>query len=462
MATYKIRSVDGDNAESGATWALAKADIHTGPWAAGDLLTVSQSHAQSSASGTAITIATAGTLAAPTQIVCVDDSSESPAATLATASVNTTGSGAHITISGFAYVEGMVFNCGGGTNAANILLGSINASQKYKSSTFNLVSTSGTARIIVCNGDDAAQEWDGCNVKFSAALQRIQLAGGHFTWRGGALASDSVMPSVLMEPPTSAARGGTATVTDVDLSSGLSTMNLVGGSGVGAWRFVFSNMKLPANWTGRPMAATPGVRQRAELYNSISGTTWIHAYIDDPFGLIQSDTGVYRVGGAMIGSEPISMKMTTNANAKFPSHGLRSNWMERVFPGTDAEVSAFVAGASKTVSVDFVHDTAIAAGQGAGASSAFRNNDFVLEVITLDTAGAVTGTYRSTAPATVLTAAADIGASSEPFTTSGMTTPMKQRLSVTIAPQQAGRIRARIVGYAASKTINYCPKITVA
>ena len=63
MATYYVRSTDGNNADTGLTWALAEADLHTPTWAAGDTVYVSQAHAQSTAA--AITIDLNGTLAAP-------------------------------------------------------------------------------------------------------------------------------------------------------------------------------------------------------------------------------------------------------------------------------------------------------------------------------------------------------------------------------------------------------------
>lgn len=454
MTTYKIRSSDGVNTNNGATWATAKADL-TGPWAAGDVLLLSQAFAQNASSNW--TLAAAGTQAAPTQIICVDDSVETPANLATTATITTT-LASSISVTGWAYIEGVQFLCGTGATGSSFNLGSTGVTQRYKNCSFALLTTSSAPRIGVNYSDNARQFWENCTVKFANAGQRIQVNGGIFSWRGGGLAANATQPSVVFEPVASI-RGGEANIADLDFTAGPANLAMVA-SGNGAWKFVFNNIVLPTSWTGALISGTPAVQQRVEMYNSITGTSKIYAYVQDADGSLRSDTSIYRNGGAMFGSEAYSLKVSS-LTTKFPITGFRSNWIERAFPGTDAEVTGFVAGASKTVSVDIVHDTAVAAGQGAGASFAFQTNEVALEVVTLDTSGNVLGTYHSSAPSSI-GAASDILPSTETFVTTGMTTPVKQRLSVPIAPAQVGRIRARVIVYAPNKTLYVCPKLTVA
>jgi hypothetical protein len=120
-------------------------------------------------------------------------------------------------------------------------------------------------------------------------------------------------------------------------------------------------------------------------------------------------------------------------------------------------------GVAKTVTVEFVHDTNVAAGQGAGTSFAFRDDEIWLEVEYLGASGSPLGTIIRDVKATPLTTAADQTSSSVGWTTTGMTTPVKQKLvSASFTPQQKGYIQCRVYVAKASKTIYVDPKITVA
>jgi len=95
-AVVYLRSSDGNNADSGATWALAKATLAdtggTGALTAagaGGTVYVSDNHAETQA--TTMTLASPGTAASPVRIICVDDAAEPPTARAITATVSTTG-----------------------------------------------------------------------------------------------------------------------------------------------------------------------------------------------------------------------------------------------------------------------------------------------------------------------------------------------------------------------------------
>jgi hypothetical protein len=146
--------------------------------------------------------------------------------------------------------------------------------------------------------------------------------------------------------------------------------------------------------------------------------------------------------------------MATSANASYPC-GVLASPVFSIWNDTT--------GVAKTVTVEFVHDTNVAAGQGAGTSFAFRDDEIWLEVEYLGASGSPLGTIIRDVKATPLTTAADQTSSSVGWTTTGMTTPVKQKLvSASFTPQQKGYIQCRVYVAKASKTIYVDPKITVA
>lgn len=464
MADIYVRSTTGNDTNDGLTWATAKATLAgaAGIDAAGDTIYVSQAHAESSSSAQAISLA--GTVSSPTRVICVDDAAEPPTATAVTATVTTTGASS-ITISGSVDVYGIAFSAGSGSSTANINLGGSSAeAQQYENCDFMLANTSASSRInLFANAATAPQEmrWRNCGIRFGSAAHLI-AGSGRFDFSGISVIAGGTTPTSLVAP----SRSGDAfdiTFEESDFTNFGAGVNLIANNAVNqAARITYKGCDLPDSWSGSLFSATPtapGIR--GAMYNCQYGATKIYLWEEHYVGNVKSDTAIYRTGGAEINAVPMSLKMATSSLARFRLNGEASNWMERPYPGTAAEEAAWVGGATKTVSVEFVHDTNVVTGQGAGASFAFQNDEFVLEVVTLDTNGSPIGTTHSTAPATILTAASDIASSSETWTTTGMTTPAKQKLSVSIAPQEKGTILARIIGYKASKEIYCCPKITV-
>src|SRR5688572_7851775 len=120
MANIYVRSAAAGVAD-GTSWTDAyvtlKAACEAAGTAAGDDFWVAGDHAETTAA--ALTITCKGTLAAPSRIVCVSHTGTVPpvsADLLATATVTTTGNSA-LTLSGCAYVYGIIFSCG--TTAAS-------------------------------------------------------------------------------------------------------------------------------------------------------------------------------------------------------------------------------------------------------------------------------------------------------------------------------------------------------
>jgi hypothetical protein len=87
--------------------------------------------------------------------------------------------------------------------------------------------------------------------------------------------------------------------------------------------------------------------------------------------------------------------------------------------------------------------------------------DCWLEVQSLSTSGFPVSSFVSDS-AGVLASASNQDSSTETWTTTGLTSPIRQRLSVTVTPQEKGWISAVVRVVRPSTTIYVCPKAEVA
>lgn len=439
MADLYVRSTDGNNADSGATWALAKATLAgaCSAAAAGDNIYVSQAHAETGAG----TITSPGTLASPVKIIVGDDAAEPPT-TVATASVTIAAAGTMV-LSGHSYVRGINFFgdrwIRTGTAGGNV--------QRYEACSFRL-SSAGSGYIRPGDSISAAPVqiyWNNVDVKFGSTTQYMAPPHGRFIWRGGTYLSGGTAPTNLLTIDDT--RGASYTeISGVDFSAANATMNLVGACSTGS-HFVFRNCKLPTSWSGSLYNGTMLAGLRVEMYNCDNADTNYRIWVEDYCGSIRQETTIIRTGGANDGTTGLAWKMVSNANAEYPLHRLESpeitDWIDTT-------------GASKTLTVEIVHDSA-----GAGSGSKFQDDEIWLEVMYLGTSGFPLGTPANDAKADPLTAAANQADSSETWTTTGLASPVKQALSVTFTPQEKGFYLARVVLAKASKTVYVCPKATL-
>ncbi len=464
-----LRSADGLDADNGSTWALAKASmggidsIDT----AGETIYVAHTHSETPA---ALTYNFAGTVLLPTRIISVDSTGDpaTPTTALAGATINTQGAGANLQVAGSVYMYKMklVAGAAGAANVAQLLLNTSGSNhQYYESCELWMLDTHSSAAMSLGNaaaGNAQKTSFKNCWIKNGAQFQTINLHG-QTRFQGGGLSAG--IPEAVNGLFAVGASGGPSAdceFVSFDFSALSATSPLFQSPGARSGRVSVRDSILPASWTASlVVSAFTTPYWRASLTNCKSGSTIIYRRVQDAFGTIQDFTTIYRTSGASIRAVPLSLRMTTSANSKYPSARFESDPMSIAYPGTAAEDAAFVAGTTKAVTVEFVHDTNVAAGQGAGTSFAFRNNEFALEVTVRDAVGGVTSTTYSSAPTDLLATAADITSSSVGWTTAGLTTPVKQKFVVNVVPQEKGTITAKIIGYAAGKTIYYDPMMTV-
>lgn len=448
MTAYRVRSTDGANADNGSTWALAKLDIagFAAVDAAGDTAYISQAHAESTVGS--VTWAFAGTLAAPTKVVCGNDGADPPTALATSATVTLTGAGAALTPTGTAaYLYGLTLIVGTSGNPVINTLGSSNGYWQWESCKFQIgASGVSTGVIRAANGAGAICIWRNCEVKFAAAGQSLTSVNGFWHWNGGGITSGSTSPTSLISSLTSgAAVGGVRVlIENCDFSNGAAGMNLIGVQIPYAATVTFRNCKLPASWTGAVCTAFSGSAQgRVELFNCISSASSNNytLKIIDGNGNIDTETTFVKAGGASDGTTSISWKLVSSSGVGYPAAALFTPeimfWNEQV-------------GVLKTITIDILRDSA----------TNLTNADIWPEVnypnsSVLPTSALATGRID------VLTAASDHASSSAGWTTTGMGSPNKQHMVVTCTPQAKGWLTIRVVLAKASATLYVDPKVVI-
>lgn len=441
MAIFYVRSTDGNDADSGATWALAKATLAgaASASAAGDTIYVSQAHAETQAS--AMTITFPGGATTWNRVLCVSDSAEPPTTMATTGSISTTGANA-ITITGSVYVFGLTINTGTSAGTASLNLGNANGSNSQWWSHCAFVLNGGSSSRIVVAG--RIMEWRNTTWKFGHASQFVSWGGStNLFVYGGGIASGSAGVNAMHVTSTLI----NANYSAVNLSNLASTGNLINtSSGSGLYRFI--NCQLPSGWSGSLQSAPTSVfGVRVEMNNSDGADTNYRSAVSDSSGTLVTTTSVYNDAGATDGTTRVSWKVTSTTLAEF------------MVPFRTTEIVRWneTTGSAITATVEIVHDGASAATDG----------EVWLEVMSLGTSGVPLGTWISDAKADTLASATAQATSSATWTgdtgtgPNGSSTWHTLKLACTFTPQEKGFLHARVVVAKASWTVYVDPLVTV-
>jgi hypothetical protein len=424
MTNRYVRSTDGLDTDIGATWDLAKATLAGGAAIAlaGDYIYVSQSHAESTAA--AISLSLAGTLANPVKIICGSDATEPPADTSTTASITTTGTSS-VTVTGSGYLEGINWFLGTGAVVASLNLTGNLANLSFYKNHFTFIGTHTTSKIQ-CGSqsvlNNSTLRFKDCWVKFGNAGQTISLNLADFKWEGGGLEAGGVSPTYLLTVDSA----GSALVDAFDASAGATAMCLCDSTALYAGRVLFRNIKLPAGWTGN-IGTVTNASCRIELQNK--DLYWLETY----FGSVKS-SAVCTSDGAKDEGVGYSLKVSSNANCDYPGNRL-------VTPELPALMNSTI-GTPITLEIEIAQDT---------AAAPLTNAQIGLEVQYLGTTGQVISSFISCGKTNTLADPATHPAGTATWT--GLTTPTKQKLSVTFTPAVAGFVQGKIVLTAPSKTV---------
>lgn len=442
MANIYVRSTDGSNADNGSTWALAKLDLVGAAAidAAGDTIYVSQAHAESTAAQ--ITFVLAGTLVSPTKIICGDDAAEPPTTVSTSGSVSTTGASGIIFSGASFFVRGLIFNIGSGANLASMSLATAASARVHfqlcdfiqggsNGGNVNANSTGGTGCFVVL---------EDCRFKFASSAGGLRFStSGTLLVQGGSIISGGTSLTALVVAPGASANH-VVRISGMDLTNAAAGMHIFTAGNF--MHGVIRNSKLPASWSGSLVTGTIAGGSRYEMHNCDSGDTNYSIQIVDACASLLAETTVVRTGGASNGTTTMSWKIATTADAEYP---------QQVFESPEIVVWNETTGSAITVTVETVTDNVT-----------LTDAEAWLEVEYLGTSGVPLGTFGNDAKADVLATAANQTSSAETWTTTGLTTPVKQKLSVTFTPQEKGFVHAVVKVAKASTTVYVCPKLTVA
>jgi hypothetical protein len=424
-----VRSTDGNDAEDGSTWALAKATLDGAliDIAAGGTIYVSDNHAQTTNGSLILT--SPGTAGAWVEIICVDDSSEPPTALSTNATITTTGT-ANLTFAGFATCRGVTFNVGTGNTSSQILFN--NASPwawTLENCALNEVTGLSSVRVIIGasgNGTEDGQLLTLINTSFSFgnAGQAIRL-NGPLVWQGSGSTVVGSVPATLFINVANAS-SGRAKVVGVDLSALGSGKSLVDVSVDSFASYEFLNCKL-----GSSLSITTGTHAgpggiAVDVVNSDSADTNYRFYHEDYQGVITSDIVNIRTNGAYDQLNRFSRKMVTSANASFKN----PQYSHPIYFYNDRT------NAAQTITLNVL-----------SADFASNNSNTWIEVSYLGTAGFPMSQTVSNKVATLAAVAAiptnTIAATM--WVTNGIANPIAHQHAVTISPPiKQGLISVRL------------------
>jgi len=441
MTVYYVRSTDGSDGDSGLTWALAKASLE-GALAvavAGDRIWLSQNHAGSKAS--AMTLTSAGTAGNRIQIWCGNDAAEPPTAMATTATVTTTGN-SNISFAGFAHVYGVSFRAGSGaTGTANLQFNSSDPWAWYLDASELRIATANSSKLVcgsnASGSDDQRLELDNCKVNFNHANSGIQCYAP-FNWCGGTACDTGTVPTTLFTTPVNG--GAWAKVSCVDLSAFATARNLVDASQASFGDVTFNGCYLGSGVSVVTGASAGQGGVRVFLTNCDSAGTIYryrkHIYQGDEY----HETTIKRTGGASDGTTGYSRKITTSAGS---SIGMPYE--------TEPMLFWLSSTGSKTATVHIVNDgTTFTDAEVWGAVRYLGTSGNPLMLRANDRVTSYVGTPANQATST------------ETWTTTGLSSPVKQKLDVSFTTQHVGWAEFRVFVATTSKTLYYCPKVEVA
>lgn len=447
MATIYLRSTDGNDADDGSTWALAKATLAAAVTAAGAGGTVymSQAHAENSAS--AITV-TGSSASDPVKILCVNDAAAPPTALATTGSVTTTGT-VVISLNGYAYCYGVKFEAGSGSTSSlpRINVNTDAGAGKWIFDSCELstatTSPSGVIQLGATSSTGGAQgnELINTSFRFGNAGQKINTVRT-LLWRNSTAVVGATVPTLLFAQ-MGAAQVGERILQGVDLSmlgSGCSLF-AVGATTTLYRRQALIDCKLNAS-VSILSGSFPDDASDAEVLviNSDSGDTNYRFAAYNVLATDTHETTIVKSGGASDGTTAFARKIVTTANAVFHTP-YESQWIAAWNETT---------GSSITATIEVVND-----------GVTFDNDEVWIEVEYLGTSGFPLGVYTNDRAASLLATPAAQTSSSVTWTTTGLASPVKQALAVSFTPQEKGLVRARVCVGRASTTLYYDPFVTL-
>lgn len=449
MAVKYVKSTTGSDVNGGTSWVDAYATVAKAlsVIAAGDTVYVSQAHAETQAS--AMTWTSPGTVGSPVRVLCVNDGATPPTAMASGATVSVTGNFSLTFSTGFAYVYGISFSAGSGnSSSANMNFNAASASWMWTFELCNLAlgnTNTGTKIIMGVAGTVREQKIVLINttIGFGNASQVISPTSCRIYWYNTPSAITGTTPTTLFSQAATAPPA-LIYISGVDLSALGAAKNLFTVGGTNPNRIEIRNCKI--NASVNVITGTIGTPSGSEVFldNCDSGNVNYRMEHYKFQGKIVHEIVNVFTSGASDGTTPIAHKFVSLTTGPSLFSPLEGPWMA---------IWNELTGSSKTITVEFLHDSV----------TNLQNSDIYLEVEGLGTASLPQSVYYNSRVATVFATPADCaaGAGTGSWTTTSLTNPNSQKLTVSFTPQIKGLIRARVCLVKANYTVFVNPLLTV-
>lgn len=439
MANIYVRNAAA-GAANGTTWANAYVVLTTAVTAAttSDTIWVADDHIETTAGAVTLTCPTSMGL----RILCANTHVTEPPTGLAiTGNVITTGSNA-ISINGFAYIYGIVFDhgTGAGSTGMNIATASTSHGIILDTCTIN-INLTGAAQFNFggAGNTEVLLKFINITFKFGGTGQSLRIRNGRFEFKNLIINAAGSIPTTLFNNVVQASC--TCLIESSDLSTRAFT-NLFNYSATVSSNIIFRNCKLPASInvvTGtNPSPGAAIIR----MENCDSADTNYRMAIHKYEGSILNETTIVRSSGSSDGTTSLTWKMTSLAGTLLYD------------PLESPEIVMWneSTGSALTATVEIIHDSVTALSDG----------DVWLELQYLGTSGVPLGTIGIDRVSTVLATTANQTASVKTWTTTGLTNPNTQALAVSFTPQEKGPILGKVMLAKPTYTIYVDPLLVVA
>lgn len=431
-------------------WTAAAARVENlNTWiTAGDDVYIANDHTQTRAAS--VSISSPGTVASPCRYLCVDPASDPPTALSTGAIIAVTGSFNSVSFGGNNYVYGLTLRAGTSTNDCSITLGNnTNIAQwtRLDTCTLELLGSGSFGKIQpgpANNGGSTGHgltEFINTTVKFGATSHQIYCYH-QFVWKDTPSAiQGATIPSTLITFNGANMGAGDLLLQGVDLSAAGSGKSLVDISQRRNIRCQLIDCKLGAS-VSLTTGSHAGRGVIIEMINcDSSDTNYRFQRVTYPATEVQ-ETTIVKSSGASDGTTTFSRKITTTANAKslFPYESLPIEfWNETV-------------GSAITVTVPVVTN-----------GVTLTDAEAWIEVEYLGTSGYPLGNFEDDRAADIVftTPANQPTDSGSTWTTTGLASPVKQTLDVTITPQEKGIVRVTVCLARATTVMYYDPLVVV-
>jgi hypothetical protein len=429
---------------NGTSWVNAFISItNANQGAAGDTNWIAFCHNETHAAAVSLSLVGVGTVAAPCYFICSDTNSMPPTTQTNSAVVWTKTTGSITLSAGYDYWDGISMFAGTGASTASIILnGNVDGwAHKFVNCYLAITNTATASRLTLGQTGsprDFLVTLINTPVAFGVTNQGFGLASAQVEWLNTANAVQGVVPSNLIIPTV--AGYGTMSLRGVDLSALNASTKAIFGVGAGndaSAMLTLTDCKLGANVAMATGTLSGPGADRMRMVNSDSADTNYRFYKLQFEGEEFQETTITRTGGATDGTTPYSRKLVASSNARY-IWPLNSEWISGWNDTTGTPI---------TLGVEIVTD---------GVTN--KNNEVWLETECMTTTSL--GVFKNNSNTNLVMAGAFQPLSSKVWTTSGLSSPITQTLSVTVTPTQKGWLRARVMNAATSRTVYYDPIFT--